>query len=114
VKRILLLVILLLPAVSTGQTILAFTDRDYQKTLSTESRVLFSPSMPLSLEGLAEIRRAASALHAMLVPLADSSANPHELFALGDPQIRFQRSERLRDQGIQLHYPSVLFPTITE
>ena len=47
-------------------------------------------------------------MHATLVKLADPAANPSEVLSLGDPEIRYQKSGRLRDQGIQLHYPSVV------
>jgi hypothetical protein len=64
-KRILFLAILLLPSSSLAQTVRGFTDEDYQKALRSESRVLFysfSPSMPLSIDGLKEVRLAAEAL----------------------------------------------------
>jgi hypothetical protein len=106
-----LLVLALLPAFQLAQSVPSFTDQDYERLLRSQSRILFysvSPSMPLSVEGLKEIRFAATALHATLVPLADPGAMPGELLSLGEPQIRYQKSSRLRDLGIQLHYPSVL------
>ncbi len=80
-KRVLLLVLalLLFSSWTTAQGIRNFTDDDYKKVLSKESRVLFysfSPSMPLSVEGLKEVRRAAEALRATLVALADPAAKP--------------------------------------
>ena len=111
-KKVLLLVLALLFSSRTNaQGIRNFTDDDYKKVLGKESRVLFysfSPSMPLSVEGLKEVRHAARALHATLVTLADPAANQSEILSLGDPEIRYQKSGRLRDQGIQLHYPSVV------
>jgi len=106
-----LLVLALLPVLQLAQGVPNFTDQDYDRLIRSESRVLFysvSPSMPLSVEGLKEIRFAATALRATLVPLADPGAKVGELLSLGEPQIRYQKSGRLRDLGIQLHYPSVL------
>ena len=108
---VLVLLLLLLPSWAPAQAIRNFTDDDYQKTLRNDSRVLFysfSPSMPLSLEGLKEVRRAAHALHATLVVLADPAASPTEILSVGDLQIRYQKSTSLRNQGIQLHYPSLV------
>jgi hypothetical protein len=112
-KKVLLLVfaLLLFSSRTPAQGIRNFTDDDLKKVLGKESRVLFysfSPSMPLSVEGLKEVRRAAEALDATLVVLADPAAHPSEILSLGDPEIRYQKSGRLRDQGIQLHYPSVV------
>jgi hypothetical protein len=106
-----LLVVALAPALQLAQGVPDFTDQDYARMMRTESRILFyslSPSMPLSVEGLKEIRTAAGALRATLVPLADPGATASELLSLGEPQIRYQKSGRLRDLGLQLHYPSVL------
>ena len=106
-----LLVLALLPVLQLAQAIPNFTDQDYDHLIRSESRVLFysvSPSMPLSVEGLKEIRAAATALQATLVPLADPAATASELLPLGEPQIRYQKSGHLRELGVQLHYPSVL------
>jgi hypothetical protein len=109
-KRSLLLILVLPLTLTLAQSIPSFTDQDYEKLLRSESRILFysfSPSMPLSVEGLKEIRAAAAALRATLVPLADPGASTSELLSLGEPEIKYQKSGRLRDLGIQLHYPSV-------
>jgi len=106
-----LLALALLPALHLAQAIPDFTDQDYERLMRSESRVLFysvSPSMPLSVEGLKEIRFAATALRATLVPLADPGSPASELQSLREPRVRYQKSRRLRDLGIQLHYPSVL------
>jgi len=106
-----LLALTLLPALQLSQSVPNFTDDDYARLMRTESRILFysvSPSMPLSAEGLKEIRFAARALKATVVPLADPAATARELLSLGEPNIRYQKSGRLRDLGLQLHYPSVL------
>ena len=103
--------VLLMPLLLLGQGIRTFSDADYQNVLRTQPRVLFytfSPSMPLSLNGLKEIHAAAESLGAGLVPLADPAASEVEILKVGDARIRYQRSEFLRDRGIQLHYPSVL------
>ena len=110
-KLALRIALALLPALTMAQEIGSFSDQDYERILKAESRVLFysvSPSMPLSVEGMKEIRHAASALRATLIVLADPSADPKDISTLAEPQIRYQRSSRLRDQGIQLHYPSVI------
>ena len=71
----------------------------------------FSPTMSLSVAGLSEIRNAAADLHARVVFLADPLATETELQSLAMPDeirplVRYQKSRRLRDLGIQLHYPS--------
>ena len=109
-KRMLLFLFLLLPSLEFAQSVGSFTDQDYERALREESRVLFysfSPEMPLSVEGIKEIRLAAQDLRAQLILLADPSAEESRILSLADPQIRYQRSNRLRDQGIQLHYPSL-------
>jgi hypothetical protein len=110
-KRTLLLLLLLVPSLEFAQSVRSFTDQDFQKALRDESRVLFyslSPGMPLSIEGLREVRLAAQDLRASVVVLADPNAEESKILSLADPQIRYQRSKRLRDLGIQLHYPSLL------
>jgi hypothetical protein len=107
----LLLLLLLLPSLEFAQSVGSFTDQDYERVLREGSRVLFyslSPEMPLSVEGIKEIRLAAQDLRAQLILLADPGAEESRILSLADPQIRYQRSNRLRNQGIQLHYPSLL------
>ena len=106
-----LLFLLLLPFTIVAQSIPAFSDSDYQEILRENSRVLFysvSPSMPLSLEGLKEIRLAADDLHARLVVLVDPAATAKEIASIDSADPRLQRSSELRNRGLQLHYPSVL------
>src|SRR5262245_39254513 len=103
-----------------AQTALArqpdFTDRDLERTLRQESRVLFysfSSGMPLSLTGLNEIRHPATDLHAHVIFLLDPLTTEAELRSLSLPAdilplIKYQKSRRLRDLGIQLHYPSLI------
>ena len=82
---VLVLLLLLLSSWAPAQAIRNFTDDDYQKTLRNDSRVLFysfSPSMPLSLEGLKEVRPA-HALHATVVVLADPAAAPTDILRRG-------------------------------
>ena len=101
----------LMPLLVLGQGVRSFADEDYQNVLRSQSRVFFytfSPSMPLSLNGLKEIHAAAESLGATLVPLADPAAREVEVLKVGDARIRYQRSQFLRDRGIQLHYPSVM------
>lgn len=113
-KRLLLLtvaILLLRTAQPSAQIVRNFTDDDYQKVLREEPRVLFysvSPAMPLSVEGLKEVRRAAEALHATLVMVADPAASTSQIESFGDSGIRYQKSGRLRNQGIELHYPSLI------
>ena len=93
-----------------------FTDPDLEKALQQQSRVLFysfSPGMQLSVSGLNEIRNAASDVRAQVVFLLDPLTTEAELVASSIPadillQIQYQKSRRLRDLGIQLHYPSVV------
>jgi hypothetical protein len=100
----------------SGGPIRDFTDTDLTRVIAQESRVLFysfSAGMPLSLEGLSEVRSAAADLRATVVLLADPSASEAEIRNLVRPveilaNVRFQKSRRLRDAGIQLHYPSVI------
>jgi hypothetical protein len=110
-KSALIAMLALVTGLSPFEGIQSFIDEDYQTVLRTQPRVLFysfSPSMPLSVEGLKEVRLAADALRATLVVLADPAATETEIVALGDPGIRYQKSTILRNQGIQLHYPSIL------
>lgn len=110
-KKVLFLFLLMLPCSTFSQAVRDFTDNDYKKMLESESLVLFyslSPSMQLSIEGIKEIRLAAAALKASLVLLADPNAKPDEIAVIDQPQVRYQKSSRLRDAGIQLHYPSVI------
>lgn len=109
--RALVLLLLITPVLSLAQSVQSFADDDYQKVLKKESRVVFysfSTEMPHSVDGLKEIRSAAADLHAQVVLLADPSSPEGDIRALGDPQIRYQRSQQLRDKGIQLHYPSLV------
>ena len=93
-----------------------FTDDSLRRTLAQESRVLFytfSTAMPLSVEGLQEIRNAAADLRASVVFLADPLSPAKDLAKLSAEEnlsvtIRLQKSAILKDLGIQLHYPSVV------
>jgi hypothetical protein len=110
-KHPVVFLLILLPFWAPAQSVLTFTDDDYRNIVREHSRVLFysvSPDMPLSVEGLKEIRSAAELLHAKLVLVADPASSVSEILSLGDQSIRYQRSAHLRDQGIQLHYPSVI------
>jgi hypothetical protein len=109
---------LLLLLVTQSRPVLSkdFTDSDLEKALRQESRVLFysfSASMPLSISGLTEIKNAATDLRAQVVFLLDPLTTSDELGSLSiAPEIlssiRLQKSERLRDLGAQLHYPSLV------
>jgi hypothetical protein len=104
-------VLALMPLLILGQGIRSFTDEDYRNTLRSQHRILFyafSPSMPLSVDGLKEIHAAAESLGATLVPLADPTGSEAAILKVGDARVRYQRSQFLRDRGLQLHYPSVL------
>jgi len=110
-KKVIILFFFLVPALSLAQGVQDFTDDDYQMALKKESRVLFysfSTAMPLSVNGLKEIRSAAAELHAQVILLADPSSTEEDIRAVTGAQIRYQRSRELRDLGIQLHYPSVV------
>lgn len=110
-KSALVLALALIPSLGLAQGVRSFTDEDYRSVLRSQSRVLFysfSPSMPLSVEGLKEIGLAAESLRATLVPLADPAAREADILSLRDSRIRYQKSGILRDRGLQLHYPSVM------
>src|SRR4029434_635517 len=94
-----LLFLLMLSSVTSAQTSPSFSNADYQRILRDDSRVLFyslSPGMPLSLDGLKEIRSAAEDLHARLVVLADPAATAKEIASIDDPEVRVQKSSQLR------------------
>jgi hypothetical protein len=110
-RKTLILVLLLIPALSFAQGIQDFTDDDYQATLKKESRVIFysfSTGMPLSVDGLKEIRSAATDLNAQVILLADPSSPDEDLRAVTGAPIRYQKSGKLREMGLQLHYPSLV------
>jgi hypothetical protein len=110
-RKALLYFSLLMPMLGFGQGIQNFTDADYQAALTKESRILFycfSTAMPLSLDGLKEIRNAATDLRAQLILLADPSSAPGDIRAVTSAAVKYQRSAKLRDMGVQLHYPSVV------
>src|SRR5688572_13392939 len=100
-----------LTSVLSAQTLPGFSDADYQRTLRENPRVLFyalSPSMPLSVDGLKEIRSAAEDLRARLVVLVDPAATAKDAASIDYPELRLQRSSELRNRGLQLHYPTVI------
>jgi hypothetical protein len=110
-KRICLLFSLLIPALSFGQGIRDFTDDDYRSALKKEPRVIFysfSTAMPLSVDGLKEIRSAAADLGAQVIFLADPSSTEEDIRAVTSVPVRYQKSGRLRELGVQLHYPSLV------
>lgn len=110
-KNILILFSLLMPALSFAQGIQDFTDDDYQSALNKESRVIFytfSTAMTLSVDGLKEIRSAAADLRSQVILLADPTSPLEDLRAVTSAAIRYQKSAKLRDMGMQLHYPSIL------
>jgi hypothetical protein len=102
---------ILVPALSFAQGIQDFTDDDYQAALKKESRVIFysfSTAMALSVDGLKEIRGAATDLHSQVILLADPSSTEQDIRAATGATVRYQKSGKLRDMGIQLHYPSLV------
>jgi hypothetical protein len=110
-KKAVLLFFLLMPALNLAQGIPDFTDADYQNALKKESRVIFysfSTAMTLSVDGLKEIRNAAADLHAEVILLADPTSTKEDIRAVTSAPIRYQKSSKLRDMGLQLHYPSLI------
>jgi hypothetical protein len=110
-KKIVILFSLLMPALGFAQGIQDFTDDDYQAALKKESRVIFytfSTAMTLSVDGLKEIRSAAADLRSQVILLADPSSPEEDLRAVTSAPIRYQKSAKLRDMGMQLHYPSIV------
>ena len=106
-----LLFSLLTPLLCFAQAIPDFTDDDFQAVLKKETRVLFysfSTAMPHSADGLKEIRAAAADLRAQLVLLADPTSSAEDIRAITGAPIRYQKSPKLRDLGVQLHYPSLV------
>jgi hypothetical protein len=106
-----LLFLLLLPIMGFAQGVQDFTDNDYQDALKKNTRVLFytfSTAMPLSVDGLKEIRNAAADLHAEVVLLADPSSPLEDIRAATSAPVKYQKSDKLRDLGVQLHYPSLV------
>jgi hypothetical protein len=110
-KMAALLVSLLISAVTVAQGIPDFTDKDFEASLRKESRVLyysFSAGMPLSLDGLKEIQDAAVDLGVHVVLLADPSSSAEDLLSATRAPIQYQKSQKLREAGVQLHYPSLV------
>lgn len=110
-KKIVLLFSLLIPTLSFAQRIQNFTDDDFQIALKKTSRIIFysfSTAMPLSIDGLKEVRSAAADLHAEVILLADPSSTEQDIRAVTGAPVRYQKSAKLRDIGMQLHYPSLV------
>lgn len=95
----------------------AFTDVDLEHRLALDDRLviyLWSPHLPLSVEGYAEIARAASALGVPLVAVVDASADSdfvrrvaeeHDIPAEAE---RPMRSVELLFRDLTVHTPSIV------